>query len=149
MTSPKFVPAGGGDRANVLGMTHAYKVRGRDSDGTLLVLEIAVPPGCGAPLHRHEIDSECFYVLEGTLTVTTRDGVRRCSAGDFCHLPAGAEHAFRNDGPGIARALVTVTPGAAAERFFDALHDAGRNEPVAPTRVAELAARHDLAILDG
>lgn len=148
MTSPKFVPAGGGDGANVLGMTHTYKVRGADSGNALLMLELTVPAGCGAPRHRHDIDSECFYVLDGTLTVETRDGERRCGPGDFCQLPAGAEHAFRNDGPGIARALVSVTPGRAAEAFFDAVDAAGRGGPPAPAQVAALAARHDLAIIE-
>lgn len=129
----------------VLGMTHVNKLLPVESGGYLL-LEVTVPPGRGAPLHLHEIDAECFYMLQGELTITDGDSERIAQAGDCCYLPARRAHAFANRGAVPARALVIATPGRAAETFFDEL-DGLADAPGSPdpSLVVAIAGRHALS----
>src|SRR5215813_2501843 len=56
-----------GSTLNVLGVTHIYKATGGDTAGSFSLWEAVVPPGAGAPPHRHEREDESFYVLSGEL----------------------------------------------------------------------------------
>lgn len=126
----------------VLGMRHR-NLLGPDS-GMGLVVEITVPPGLGAPPHRHEQDAEAFFMLEGELTVE-RDGVQRTlRAGDTSHLPIGSVHAFCNEGVTEARFLALITPGRDAFAFFDAVHGAAQRGPLDPAAVMDLGRAHGL-----
>jgi quercetin dioxygenase-like cupin family protein len=139
------VPAGGGEQLKILGTTHFTKITPEETGGQLTALEIVIPPECGPPLHSHAHDSEFFYILEGTLTVTVPEGDIQAGPGDFCFLRAGGHHAFRNNGTGNVRALVVVTPGADAHRFFTKIHeelDGAVDVPV----VVDIAGRNGIAI---
>lgn len=141
-----FRPAGGGLQRRVLGMRHDERLRPDETGGAFLLFELTVPPGLGAPPHRHGEDAEAFYLLAGRLTFDDGEGSRTAGPGDVCFLPAGGVHAFRNDGPDSARALVVVSPGRAAAGFFAAV-DALADADASPEAVARLAARHDLTIV--
>jgi len=136
-----FVPAGVGETMNVLGGTHISKLIPEQSGGSCYAMEIIVPPGCGPPMHSHEIDSEFFYVTQGEITFNTPDGEKVGGPGDFCFLPAGGYHGFRNNGTVDARALVVVTPGVAAHDFFSAV-DAETKGAIDVPVVIDLAAKH-------
>lgn len=140
-----FVPANMGDTKNILGMTHVTKVSPQDDKAAFLALELVIPPHMGPPLHRHTADSEFFYVLEGQITFSTPDGEIVGKPGDFCYLPTGGRHAFRNDGEIPAKALVVVSPGHAAHEFFGEVdrHMKGGFDPAALTRIGE---RHGVFI---
>jgi len=138
-----FREAGEGVVHRVLGMQHVYKATAADTGGRYAAWEIEVPAGAGAPPHRHEVDSESFYVLAGTLRVTDARGSRLVGAGEFVFLPPGGVHAFDNPTGVTARAFVVAAPGVEAERFFAGLD--GR-EP-APDEVAALAARHGITLV--
>ena len=113
-----FVPAGAGEQLNILGSTHTNKVVPTQTGGAFSALEITIPPRCGPPMHTHDRDCEFFYVLEGEITFSHEGGVVVAKPGDFCFLPAGRPHAFRNDGAVDAKALVMITPGLQAHQFF-------------------------------
>lgn len=144
---PLFRPAGGGIVRDVLGMTHVTKATADETDGAFVLFEITVPPGRGAPMHRHAVDAECFYVLDGTLTLTTPEGRISARAGDTCFLPATGAHSFCNEGSEPVRALVIATPGRAAEAFFTEIDESLRGREPDPAQVSAIAARHELTIL--
>nr|WP_166181249.1 cupin domain-containing protein [Altererythrobacter segetis] len=138
-----FVPAGEGEQLKVLGMTHFTKVSPEDTGGQFTAIVIDIPPECGPPMHSHEADSEFFFVLEGTLTLSDPDGDIEAKPGDFCYLRGGGSHAFRNNTDSHVRALAMVTPGNDAHRFFkqiDAELDGAVDVPV----VLDVAARHGI-----
>lgn len=146
MAAPTFRPAGTGGIHTVLGMTHVNKATTAETDGAFLLMELTVPPGCGAPMHRHDEDAECFYILEGRLTFAGPDGSRAAGPGDCCLLPAGGDHAFVNDGESSVRALVVVSPGRKSEAFFGTLDAAARAGGPDLAAVPGIAARHGLTI---
>jgi len=135
-----FVPAGGGEQLNILGMTHYTKVAPDETDGQFTAIVIDIPPECGPPMHSHVGDSEFFFILEGTLTLSDPDGDIEAEPGDFCFLRAGGSHAFRNNTASPVRALAVVTPGHDAHRFFKQV-DTQVDEPV----VMDAAVRNGIA----
>jgi quercetin dioxygenase-like cupin family protein len=143
-----FSSAGSGRLQNVLGMLQRVRVEPSDGDMAFLMIELSVAPGCGAPMHTHEIDSECFYLLEGSLTFIDAAGTPRTArVGDVCFLPPRRPHAFRNDGETPARALVIASPGREAVEFFDEIDTTiGSGVPEFET-VSSIAERHKLRIL--
>lgn len=113
-----YIPAGGGHKLQVLDSTHYTKVAPAVTGGQFTALEIVIPPDCGPPMHSHATDSEFFYVLDGTLTISVPEGDIKAGPGDFCFLRAGGHHGFRNETQSEVRALVVITPGIEAHRFF-------------------------------
>ena len=51
----------------LLGMLETVKLGRADTNGTLGLLEVVVPPGHGSPWHVHPEEDEWVYVLEGQL----------------------------------------------------------------------------------
>jgi quercetin dioxygenase-like cupin family protein len=142
-----FVPAGAGETMHVLGGTHISKLTPEQSGGACYAMEIIVPPGFGPPMHSHEVDSEFFYVTEGEVTLYTPDGERVARKGDFCFLPAGGSHGFRNNGTSDVRALVVITPGIAAHDFFRAV-DAETKGAVDVPVVMDLMSKHAIQMVE-
>lgn len=145
-TSTTFRGPSDGPVHRVLGMRHHYKATARETDGAYVSFEIEIPPGCGAPPHRHDVDSESFYVLDGEIRFSADGTSRVARRGDFVLLPAGGVHAFANEAGVPARALVVAAPGIEAERFFAAIDARGDDAPT-PAEVTEIAARHGITIL--
>lgn len=145
MKNTIFVPAGAGEQLKILGTTHTTKITPEDAGGAFTALEVVIPPECGPPMHSHETDSEFFYILEGELTLSDPDGDTVARPGDFCFLRAGGQHAFRNNGKADVRALVVVSPGLEAHRFFTQI-DAELNGAIDVPVVVDIAGRNGIAI---
>lgn len=145
--APIFVPAGAGETLRILGSVHTNKVVPAETGGAFAALEISVPPRCGPPMHSHAQDCEFFYVLEGELTFEHPDGAIRGKPGDFCFLPRGGSHAFRNDGQTMARALVVIAPGIEAHSFFKEVDARLAGEVDVPV-VVDVASRNGIVFAD-
>ena len=139
-----IVRATDGELITAAGIDHLFKLTGRDTGGRLGLEEFILPPGVlGARPHIHRAHDECFYVLSGTLTVTTGTGEHALGAGDLAHAPRGSIHGYHNDQASTpARALCLYTP-AGYEQYFRDVHDAvtaGTNLTV--DLLADLRARY-------
>jgi quercetin dioxygenase-like cupin family protein len=89
-------------------------VKLRGCEGPYGVVETKLPPGAGAPFHRHTLEDETFYVLEGELTLYFDEGrSQRARTGAFVHIPRGVAHAFRAETE--LRMLVLTDAGGFAE----------------------------------
>lgn len=69
---------------------------------------IEIQPGfCSTECHRHFVEEEAVYILEGQGVVTLDECDYAVQAGDFIGLPAGGPaHVFSNPGPQVLRGLV-------------------------------------------
>jgi len=75
-------------------------------------------PGGSVDSHLHSFE-ESIYVVEGNLTVDTREGSHRLGPGDYGLLPVGVTHAFRNPSDGTVSFAEMKAP-LPRERFgFD------------------------------
>jgi mannose-6-phosphate isomerase-like protein (cupin superfamily) len=84
-------------------------------------------PRGGVPLHRHRIEDEAWYVLEGTLQFQFGDREFEASAGSGVFLPRGTPHTFWNPGPSPARYLLIMGPKTAG--LLEVLHGPHRPPP--------------------
>lgn len=134
------VPAGGGPAYWVYSDLDTFKATGKDTGGTLTVVETVILPHAGPPPHIHHRENESFYVLEGDLEVLDRDRTFTAGPGSFVHMPLGTLHAFRNPADTPAKILLLFHPSG----FEGLLTEAG--EPVtdhnrtAPTEATDIAA---------
>src|SRR5258706_872022 len=94
----------------LLGMLQTVKMGGADTNGSLGLLEIVVPPGHGSPWHVHPEEDEWFYVLDGNFTFYVGDTRLDLAAGGFAFGPKGVPHTFIGAGPRPPRPLVGFAP---------------------------------------
>jgi len=113
------VPAGVG-LAGVPGL----KASQRSTDGALTVFETSV--GAGPPLHVHDREDECFYVLDGELSIRCGGDAFGAAAGSFVFLPRGRPHRFWAVAE-PARLLLIAVPGG-IEDYFHQINTASTDD---------------------
>ena len=69
------------------------------------------PHSSGPGAHRHEVNEELFYVIEGTMTFLVGDQHIDASAGTFLRVPAGVMHDFENNTALVSGVLNVFIPG--------------------------------------
>ena len=115
---------------------------GTATGGELAVMTLRVPPGAGAPAHRHTLESETLLVREGSLAVEVEGERRDLRTGSAVHIPRGVLHAFVSDSGAVVDVLVLP---AGLEDFFRAICALEPDAPPAdPAVVAAAMERHGL-----
>jgi quercetin dioxygenase-like cupin family protein len=76
--------------------------------GELLCYE----PGQSTPLHQHPQQDECFFVVEGTGTLTVGDEVKPIRTTDLILVPAQVPHSLVANGGGKLVLLFFKAPAA-------------------------------------
>jgi quercetin dioxygenase-like cupin family protein len=115
----------------------AVKASRASTEGALSVIESDTAGG--APRHVHSREDECFYVLDGAITVECGDDAWQLDRGAFVFLPRGVPHAWDVVGE-RARVLIITAPGG-LEEFLRELHDPEGPGP------AEVGRRHGIEFL--
>jgi len=121
-----------------------FIIDGGESGGGFSLVEHPMSPhALAAPLHRHALEDEYSYVLEGRVGAMLGDDVVIGGPGDLIFKPANQWHTFWNAGDEPARILEIISP-AGFERFFDELVDLGGVTQADPQKMMELCARYQL-----
>jgi quercetin dioxygenase-like cupin family protein len=129
---PRVLSPKAGPTLSFLGVTIAYKMSGADTNGAWALLEYVAPPKfAGPPLHWHNVTSELFYVLEGTLTFRQGDEVFKGEPGAMAYIPPGILHTFSNQEDKPARFLTFISPSG-LEGYFKELAMLAQSEPSWP-----------------
>ena len=106
----RVLQPGEGEMIRVVTDTVRVLADGAATGGRLFIFEEITEPGHGPPLHRHGVDDEYFFVLEGEFTFVI-DGRRvAVSKGAFVTVPKGSQHTFTNSGSTTGRMLIVTTP---------------------------------------
>lgn len=161
---PRHVPAGTGERIQLMHLGVVFKVFSEETGGGLSIVEHPLAPrGLGAPLHTHTREDEYSYVLEGRIGVQLGEDVLTLGVGDLVLKPRGVPHTFWNPTDEPACLLEIITPGG-FEGYFRRvaeivppatdgpdLEALGRvageyGLEVDPTSIPRLAAEHGLAV---
>jgi quercetin dioxygenase-like cupin family protein len=147
-TAPFVRGPAAGATLDVLGITHIYKATAAETAGSFSLWEAIVPPGAGAPPHRHELENEAFYVLSGEL-LTEFEG----EPGPHCVGPGGfffgarhRRHAFRNVGDQPARVLILSAPSCGLDRMFAELEAATAAGMSEIGKLAAITAKYGVTI---
>jgi mannose-6-phosphate isomerase-like protein (cupin superfamily) len=115
-----YVTAAGSGLAGDPGL----KASQRSTGGAVSVFETSI--GAGPPLHVHEREDECFYVLDGQLSVRCGEDAFEAGTGSFVFLPRGRPHQFWAAGR-PARLLLIAVPGG-IEAYFQQINSAVSDE---------------------
>ena len=134
---------------HILGTRQVWKVRASQTAGTLVCIEIAVPPGARIPLHRHTNEDETFFVAAGEVVFTgddCDDGPVTLVTGAVFFAPRGRLHGFHNESAQLAYLLSVVTPGTSTDALYSELAEmaAEQDGPVDRAQVIEVSARHGI-----
>jgi mannose-6-phosphate isomerase-like protein (cupin superfamily) len=105
------LPAGTG-----LGGDPGLKASRHLTGGVLSVFETSI--AAGPPLHVHDREDECFYVLDGEVSIRCGSDDFGAAAGSFVFLPRGRAHRFWAVGP-PARLLLIAVPGGIEDYFHE------------------------------
>jgi mannose-6-phosphate isomerase-like protein (cupin superfamily) len=98
----------------------SLKASRRSTGGAVSVFETAIQ--AGPPLHVHDREDECLYVLSGELSIRCGSDTFDASAGSFVFLPRGLPHRFwATDQP--AKLLLITVPGG-IEDYFHQINNA-------------------------
>jgi mannose-6-phosphate isomerase-like protein (cupin superfamily) len=122
------------------------------SEPSCSLVEAEAARGNMPPLHVHHEDDETFFVLEGTLSLVTRDGAIELGAGEAGFAPRGVPHTYRVETE-QARWVVSTTTGGFASFVHEMSVPAERDgfAPIelmpSPEALGEAAARRGIELL--
>jgi mannose-6-phosphate isomerase-like protein (cupin superfamily) len=103
----------------------------------LAVVEVRAAPGDVAPpLHVHASHAECFYVVDGELTVRLEDRELRAGAGTWVQVPPEVVHTFSVTGGSPAHFLDFHAPSCGFGDFVRGLHAASSEDELRTVRAA-------------
>jgi quercetin dioxygenase-like cupin family protein len=123
MTNGTLIPRGGGESADVLGITVRFLVTKEMSGGAFSLFANVAPPGMAIPMHTHHHDHETMIVLRGRIVCRVGEDTLHAGPGDTIHMPAGVPHGWRTDGDDEVELLVifALTPDSDYEGMFRGL----------------------------
>jgi quercetin dioxygenase-like cupin family protein len=132
-----------GVAVELFGPTVEYLTSPDDEHNDFCVLQGTIPPGAFVPLHSHA-DTEDFLVVAGAI-----EGLRHdregytwiaAKAGDYVHVPSGAQHAWRNASaePAVTLIITTKRLGQFFREVGRLVTDAAR--PPTPEQLERFAA---------
>lgn len=115
LQTPRILARDEGDHFHFLNNLFTAKVTGEMSNETLTAMEFVGPKNFGPPLHRHDLEDELFYILEGEVWFSCAGVEAVHQEGGMAWLPRGLPHQFQilSD---TARVFQVTTP-AQFERF--------------------------------
>lgn len=146
--SPKHVAPGEGRAVKLFGVHFDYKVESADSNGTLAVLEVTIPPKTLVKPHNHTNEDEFSLVLSGTIGARVGDDYLEASEGSSLVKPRGIPHAMWNATDEPVRVLEMLSPGG-LEDYFDKLGPILAHEGGAGAKeYYELGEAYGIAIMD-
>ena len=152
--APYVLESGEGERLIAGDQMFTFLAHQGNTGGEFITLTTRGPKGDRIPRHFHEKHTECFFCLEGAMTMWAFDEEIALGPGDFLHVPAGTIHAYRLDAPSN-NFLGILAPGL-FEPFFRTLCDPypGYDFPAQPwpfrfDRVVAALPSLDLRLVEG
>jgi mannose-6-phosphate isomerase-like protein (cupin superfamily) len=102
---------------NVVGTKVTALASKRDTNGQEFTYQSG-EEGMGPPPHSHAWD-ESFFVIKGTVEITTGDQTVVCEPGTLAYVPGGTIHSFQYGPSGGEMLEITGEKSAAVQMFTD------------------------------
>ena len=113
------VKATQGENISVVGDTYRIVIGSERTDNKYALIDMLIPKDGGPGPHSHTGVQEAFYIIEGEIEVTTKEGTYTAWQGDYVNIPfEGPVHKFTNKKDKTAHILCIVTP-AGMEKMFE------------------------------
>jgi quercetin dioxygenase-like cupin family protein len=147
MDKPETERRLGGERQiDVIGVPTLVLAGAKETGGSMVIMEMAIPPGYAPPPHRHSGEDEALYVVDGELEIEREGRVSRLASGQCVFLPRDRVHGFSNPADKPARVLV-IASGGRSEACFRDFDRAARLAPLTPDTIPPIAASHGIEIV--
>lgn len=141
--TPIHTLSDGGAKVNVLGIPMVIRVHGRETGGTISVVESHDVPNGGPPPHIHLREDETFQVLEGDYEFSVGGKTIIARKGATLFAPRGVPHTYRYLGQTPGRLMCIITP-AGFEGFFEDVDAMSPQEQQDIPRIIELGKKYGL-----
>lgn len=116
---PKIVRPGDEHRILLYDVLFRYGIGSSESDGTVSMLEVTIPPRTLVKPHMHTREDEYSLILSGSVGARLGDEmVEEIPAGSWLVKPRSVPHAMWNVTGEPVRILEVVLPGG-IERYFE------------------------------
>lgn len=132
-----------------LGIPTLMRSTGETTNGAYGLMEHwSMPPGFASPYHRHHLEDEAFYVLEGEMAFVCNGQWSYGGPGTYVFGPREIPHGFKVVGSTPARMLLLCAPGG-FEHFVLELSEPAGTAPHPPdmAKLVEVAAKYKIDIL--
>src|SRR5215475_14865918 len=137
------VPDKGGRFVNILGIPMYIRVLGRDTGGTVSVVESHDVRGGRPPPHIHHREDETFQILEGEYEWMVGDKKFVAQKGTTIFAPRGIPHTYRYLGKTPGRLMCVITPSG-FEGFFEEIGALSPQQQQDIPRVLEIGKKYGL-----
>ncbi len=139
------VPPGEGVEGDLGTIGVAFKLWGRDTGGSLAIVEHPFPVGALVPPHTHAREDEYSIVTDGEIGFRSGDREAVLGPGGYITKPRGELHTMWNAGSVPVRMIEVISP-AGFENFFRELAGLAAAGPPQPPDVVALAGRFGLSL---
>lgn len=140
------VPNNGGKAVNILGIPMLIRVHGRDTNGTVSVVESHDVPGGGPPPHIHHREDETFQILDGDYEFMVGGKTILAKPGTTLFAPRNVPHTYRYVGKTPGKLMCVITPSG-FEGFFEEIGAMTPQQQQDIPRVIEVAKKFGLEFL--
>jgi quercetin dioxygenase-like cupin family protein len=124
-----------------------FMIDGAEADERFSLVEHPMSArALAAPLHRHALEDEYSYVLEGSMGALLGDEVVIAHAGDLVFKPRNQWHTFWNAGDEPARLLEIISPAGFEGYFAELVALPADGVPPGPAQLAAIASRYGLEL---
>lgn len=110
---------------------------GKQTEGRFAFFYAHARPSGQPPLHEHDDDDECFFILEGEVTFWAADFTATLGPGDFILLPRHVPHTYQVSPDTEARWLAILAPSG-FEDFVEELSVPARSRTLPPADMPPL-----------
>jgi len=112
------VAAHEGPSVSVVGDTYRIIIDSEQTNGAYALIDMLIPPRGGPMPHSHVTFQESFYIIDGEVTVITKEKTYTATKGSYVNIPFnGPIHKFNNKTDNSAHILCLLTPGGMEKMF--------------------------------
>jgi quercetin 2,3-dioxygenase len=120
------------------------KVSSKDTDGNLTIFEYSGYEKGGPPLHKHLMQDEIFFIVEGEYLFQVGEEKHQLKKGDTIFLPRNIPHAFAQLTE-TGKMFFLFQPSGKMEDFFRVLGNL--TSAPSPEQAGKIFADHDMTIV--
>ncbi len=146
MGTPNIAVPSGQDSTSS-GRSFPLKLRGGETDGSIMMFEETVPAGTKSTFHLHRDSDEVAYVLSGEVTFLIGDDVTVGGPGTCAFMPRGVRHAWKSTGAQTGRVLFLYTPAKAGGLIEEQQRTGRKFGSMNERELAEILQRHGWELL--
>jgi quercetin dioxygenase-like cupin family protein len=129
------------------GRSISLKLRGVETDGSIMIFQETVPAGKKSYFHLHHDSDEVAYVVSGEVTFMIGDEVTVGGPGSCTFMPRGVPHCWKGTGAETSQVLFLYTPAKAGGLIEEQQRTGRKFGSMDERELADILERHGWQLL--